>query len=337
MKTPFVVVLLCASPVAAQALRPNQPGVSPGGVAAAGACMKSSTGGNCTMTQASTYSGVTIDITTAGNEDLTLDPGGGSGSGSLVFISEDDDIDLGDSGAEVIGKIDMDAANNTFMIANNGAAGGAAVFRSQVAYIGTKQAAGTTDAVACFAETITDDDGSCLITALGGGDLRGLQATTGTPPTWRIPTLATNTGGSAPTCAGAATAYGNTYAVDDTNDTAVAMMCWCRRGADDATLANVSVHDNSTSCITAAVLGADHEVFTFGMPVVEIAYDLDDKPYLFELRDGFYVDVGTLLYVRDADIVWRWHPIAWAKAWGWAVLLLTGAFSAFARFFLWRL
>ena len=199
-----------------------------------------------TITQGITISGVTTDLTAASGEDLRLQ--GGAVSGSVVLRSIDDDVDLEDSAGDVIGKVDVDAANNTFMIANNGAAGGAVVFRSQVAYIGTKAAAGTTDPVACIAESITDDDGSCHITVQGDGKMLGAQVTTGTPATWRVPTAIANDTITHPTCSTSADA-GKLVFIDDSNDAAAGVLCVCRAGTDNTTYALVQVADNSTACI----------------------------------------------------------------------------------------
>lgn len=82
----------------------------------------------------------------------------------------------------------------------------------------------------------------------GDGTLKASQTTTGTPPTWRVPTAIANDTITLPTCSTSADA-GKLVYVDDSNDTAVAVLCVCRAGSDDSTYALVQVADNTTACI----------------------------------------------------------------------------------------
>ncbi len=78
-------------------------------------------------------------------------------------------------------------------------------------------------------------------------EVGGAIATSGTPTMFRTPGAAANSGITLPTCD--VNAQFDQLAVDDTNDAAAAMLCWCRRGTDNSTYAWVSVHDNTTACI----------------------------------------------------------------------------------------
>ena len=75
----------------------------------------------------------------------------------------------------------------------------------------------------------------------------GAIISSGTVTSFRTAGAAANTGITLPTCN--STTQFHQFAVDDTNDTASAMLCWCRRGTDDSTYAWVSIHDNTTACI----------------------------------------------------------------------------------------
>lgn len=75
----------------------------------------------------------------------------------------------------------------------------------------------------------------------------GAIISSGTVTSFRTAGAAASSGITLPTCD--STTQFHQFAVDDTNDTAAAMLCWCRRGADDTTYAWVSIHDNTTACI----------------------------------------------------------------------------------------
>lgn len=108
-------------------------------------------------------------------------------------------------------------------------------------------ATGTQDAIAIgygvTAATGIGQIGSATQTAFRVGTVKA----SGTVAGFRTPGAAANDTVTLPTCD--VNMQFHQIAVDDTNDTAVAMMCWCRRGADDSTYAWVSVHDNTTACI----------------------------------------------------------------------------------------
>ncbi len=126
----------------------------------------------CTMVGASTYSGLAIDITTPGNEDLTLDPGGGSGSGSVVISSEDNFTVFADSGLAADLIVATHASTQTAMILNGSGAGGAVGFTNTYSVVGSTADRGATSRSGCLGESITNSGaGSEEVCAYGGGFL----------------------------------------------------------------------------------------------------------------------------------------------------------------------
>lgn len=108
-------------------------------------------------------------------------------------------------------------------------------------------ATGTQDAIAIgygvTAATGIVQIGSATQTAFRMGTVKA----SGTVAMFATPGAAGNDTITLPTCD--VNAQFHQFAVDDTNDSAPAMLCWCRRNADDSTYAWVSIHDNSTACI----------------------------------------------------------------------------------------
>lgn len=92
------------------------------------------------------------------------------------------------------------------------------------------------------------DNNVIKLTVADGGDLQGSQVTSGTMNTWRVPTGIANALPTKPTCATSVNA-GQIIYVDDSNDTAVAMLCVCRADADDTTYSWVQISDNTSACL----------------------------------------------------------------------------------------
>lgn len=261
-------------------------GVS-GGVSSRIVCLLAG-GASCTMTGSIVFSGVTTDITTPANEDLSM-AGGGTGA---VFIN--DPLRIVTTTANMFefctaaGSCGGLGTNTRFALltGESNAAGKALVLNgngdrltlevtsaTRQAIVSTLQAAagvnmalysaanasgeygvvlGTSDTstAVTLARFGVDLDGTPAykLDVYGDGKVEGTQVTTGTPATWRVPTAIANDTITHPTCSTSADA-GRVVLVDDSNDGAAGVLCVCRAGTDDATYALVQVADNTTACI----------------------------------------------------------------------------------------
>lgn len=164
-----------------------------------------STAGVVTFTGQSIYSGVTTDITTGTDQDLTITPNGtglavfgkgiridgvatditaasgedltltgGASTGSVVLMSNDNSIDIKDSGGTVRGAIVTSSGNSRLLMGQSTNGGlfwsGSA---NALAQFGVQTNAAVTVMVASFADTIgIGGAGVNLISAYGGGALR---------------------------------------------------------------------------------------------------------------------------------------------------------------------
>lgn len=250
MRILILALVLASAAGSAQSIRPGSSGVNATSVANAGAVMKSGGGTTATMTQTLTMSGTTIDATTSGNEDYTIDPGGGSGSGSVVIISEDDLTLFNDSA----GGSDLEVLTSTAgararlrAVSNTGGAIGMDEGSTRAGTLDDR-AAGHATPVFIVADGITSPTaGNALLSVRGAGEMESVQVTTGTVPYWRLPAVRANAAGALDTCAAASDEFRVT-AVNDTNDTARSRICVCLQGSDDSTFAWRDIADGTTAC-----------------------------------------------------------------------------------------
>lgn len=201
----------------------------------------------CTMVGSTTYSGVTDDIVSAGNDDVIVNP---AGTGSFGFSSGDNLNEIReDDGTTVRILIETATAQAGGRIyAQPGSTMGAIQFDGAQARVGAIDARAAGSVVFSVADGISATTGTDLLTVDGAGSAAGTQVTTGTPQTWRVPTAIAASGITLPTCSTSADA-GKLVYIDDSNDTAAAVLCVCRAGADDTTYTLVQVADNTTACI----------------------------------------------------------------------------------------
>jgi hypothetical protein len=201
----------------------------------------------CTMVGSTTYSGANPDVTTVGNEDFVIDP---AGTGSTVFSSGDNLSEIREDDGTTV-RILIETATSQAggrIYAQPGSTMGAIQFDGAQARVGAIDARAAGSVVFSVADGISATTGTDLLTVDGAGSAAGTQVTTGTPQTWRVPTAIAASGITLPTCSTSADA-GKLVYIDDSNDTAAAVLCVCRAGADDTTYTLVQVADNTTACI----------------------------------------------------------------------------------------
>lgn len=195
------------------------------------------TGG--TLTGTLTFSGVTNDIATAGNEDLRLRPGG---TGSVLLEPGDNIIEIMDEdGTTVRSQIVITTNANTVTWRTGTGGSNEAVLRLCNAGTCTNAViAGSlsdnTDSVSMFRVVDNFTGGAVtLLDVFGEGTMVARQHTSGTMTSWRIPTGIAATVPTKPACT-ASTDEGRMIYVNDSDDGATAQACMCGRwSANDTT------------------------------------------------------------------------------------------------------
>lgn len=150
------------------------------------------------------------------SNDLAGTPTGGSIAGAVAIVDA--------QGLEVVGGFKVVTPNNNNMVLT---AGGNMTLT-----------AGAGDEGSLVGQTTT-------VLTWDSTGVRGPLVATGTPTTWAVPAAEGDDTITLPTC----TRAGQMVLVDDTDDGAAGVLCICRKGTDDTTLALVQVADNSTACV----------------------------------------------------------------------------------------
>jgi hypothetical protein len=187
----------------------------------------------CTMTGSTTYSGVTNDIATAGNEDLSLAPGG---TGKVIDKLGGNVAQFNDSAGNPEGEILTGATDANFLIRY--ATGGAAIRMTGAggngASVGSTEDKAANEKAGCFGDGLSATGGvTNLVCAYGTGMLGPIPGTAlaivGTPDVTRAPTA-----GSA--CHFSAASAGQSWTPAETNAVDGMGFCCTNTGANSVTI-----------------------------------------------------------------------------------------------------
>lgn len=214
--------MIATTPVQADAIRVA------GGLTTAAANLLYCQLTGCTMTGTTTYSGVTTDITSTSNQDLTVV---GAGTGSVVIQSGDNATDFVDSAGNVDATAETSAASARFRMSNNnnaigwGATGG---------YIGVTNNAAATAIIGQIGESCTVASGCTnFVQVYGQGQVVNLPGTalvTGSPTD-----TTTQPNGAGSACRMSSTGA-SAYTPSETNAVDGAFFCCTNTGANVITM-----------------------------------------------------------------------------------------------------